>query len=191
MRKIFKVIGWFFSIAGKYDKAKRRYEKEGWIAKSFALLIIPAFLALGVVSAYGTAWFFKSISFESFRDILFVNILKIIAGLILGYIAIGITFKGFVILIQHAIIAFVCASGKKTIFEKLDDKVEETVENIAENSEDDFIIDQVKKDVESVKEKENKEKKKSSRGFDIFYGIISLVYAVALIGAVVVVCIIA
>ena len=189
MRKIFKIIGWFFSIGGKYGKAKKKYEKAGWISKTFALIIMPVFLALGVAAAYGTAWLFKSISFASFKDVLFINILKIIGGLALGYIAIGITFRGFVSMIQHSIVAFVCASSKKKFVEK----TEPQIEPVVKESDDDFLIDDTKPNAESadVKKEAGKSRKNSLRGFDIFYGIMSLIYAVGLIGAVVAVCMIA
>ncbi len=185
MRKFFKVIGWFFSIGGRYAKEKRKYEKSGTASKVITLLFVPLFLGLGVVSAYGAAWIFKTLAFENFKDIFFLNILKILAGGILAYIAVGITFKGFMTMLQYAIIAFSCAAGKKTIIDKVEDKIEETIENV----DDDFLIDDVKDAIKE--EKQEIEKNKSSKGFDIFYGIMSIVYAVALIGAVVAVCVIA
>ena len=148
MLKFFKVVGWFFTIAGRYEKEKRNYQKSGWAGKLVTLLIIPVFLGLGVVSAYGAAWLFKSISFENFTQVFFGNILKIIGGLILGYIALGISFKGFVAMLQHAIIAFSCAAGKKTIVEKVENKIEETIEDV----EDDFLIEDVKEAIKEEKQ---------------------------------------
>lgn len=197
MRKIFKVIGWFFSIAGRYAKAKSDYEKSGWVSKLISLLVIPLFLGLGIVSAYGAAWIFKTLSFENLKDIVFWNILKILAGGILAYIAVGITFKGLVTVLQQAIIAFSSAAGKKTFIEKaqdkveqIEDQVEEKIENAIDSLDDDFLIDESQPKATVIEEK-HEEKKKTSKGFDIFYGIVSLIYAVGLIGAVVAVCIVA
>lgn len=113
MKKFFKFVGVFFTVIKKYDDKKEKYVKSGYFWKVFDLILTPVLAVLPGLCAYGTFRLFKGLSFEDAGSVFFVNILKIIGGLILGYLAIGLAFSIITLCIQNAIIDFLQQEVKK------------------------------------------------------------------------------
>lgn len=167
MKKILKLMGSIFNITRQYDNEKSRYYKSGYFWKIVMLLLMPVMISGVVACGYGTYWLFANLQFGAlfFLDGIeawFYSLLMVIGGFVLAYVTIGFAIRVMAFLIQHAIIAFRVASEKK--------KVQTHQENV-ELAEGETHVEHIEK-VEF----------KTSRGFDIFYGVMSLLL---LIGSIV------
>jgi len=194
IKGIVKLFRWFFNVVDRYDDEKRKYVKSGYVGKIFSLLLTILTIVFVGACAYGTLWLFTNLASadEGFGAIL-LNLLKIIAGVILGSMTVGFAFQTVTILIQNIIIAFASAKNEKTLeaqaIDKVVEKVEEAIQE-GEQSTETSTEEQTASQLETVVyEGENKKqsKRQTSKGFDIFYAIANIVLLSGFVGIIAVV----
>ena len=173
MKAVFKLLGFLFNLGRQYNREKRRYYSSGYVAKIFALIVLPLMIVGVGACGYGTYWIFSNLQVSAlffFKgvDNWFYSWLMVIAGFVLGYITIGFALSTVASLIQNSIIAFKCASDKRK--QAKADKAREV--ELAEG--------------ETHVEHDEEVKHNTSIGFDIFYGVMCLLLLVSSVTAVVV-----
>ena len=193
----FKLLGKFFDLVSQYDKEKARFVRYGYAAKSFRLILFLTFIAATLACEYGTFWLFRNLSplEDGALAFFFGNGLKILGGAVLGYLTIGIAFNNIAIFIQNAILGFGSARNSKTISERVEEKTNSVIEKAIKDEEfvdaQDVAVEV--KDVSTAKTEEgviDLSKPKTSKGFNIFYGIFSILLIAGLVAGMVIMAII-
>ncbi len=170
MKTLGKLLGWFFNLGNQYDREKRRYYRKGYVRKILSLLILPIMAGLAVLAGYGTLWLFTNLEIGAFfflkgaEEWMFAW-LKFFGAIVLAYATIALALNVFSLLIQRTIIAFKAAKDKKKSQEAQGPK-----ETLAEGE----------THVEQIEAVEYK----TSRGFDIFYGVTCLLLLLGIVGAI-------
>lgn len=181
-----------FSVVANFRKEKQSYERSGYFIKILSMLAHLFLIGVTALCVWGAYACITAINFASAESVLFMNILHIIGAIFCISTGFSTAFKTFVTCLQISIIAFNSARKARGVKPKRK-KLDQTISANASSLGEDILIDRKGANVDELTKMQANENPapqyddtyanqapKTSRGFDVFYGLISLIMAAAI-----------
>lgn len=187
--KLIKAFLGIFSVASNFNKEKREYENSGYFVKILSIFIHLLMIALVAGCAYGAYWCITGIDFLSVESIFVVNLLRIAGAIFCIFTGFSVAFKTFVSCLQKTIIAF--NSARKPRKQKKKNQLGQTISANASSLGEELLVSHKGANIEELQSIQQEhideqpetyanQAPKTSKGFDIFYGFVTLLLTIAL-----------
>lgn len=194
---IFKMLKSFFSVfsvIANFRREKQEYERSGYFAKTLSILGHIILVGITALCVWGAYTCITSINFGSAEAVFVLNLLYIIGAIFCISTGFSTAFKTFVTCLQKTIIAFNSARKPREV--KVSKKQKsQTISANASSLGEELLIDRKGANVDELSKMQANENPtpqyddtyanqapKTSKGFDIFYGFVSLILAASIPG---------
>ena len=183
-----------FSVIANFRREKQEYERSGYFAKTLSILGHIILVGITALCVWGAYTCITSINFGSAEAVFVLNLLYIIGAIFCISTGFSTAFKTFVTCLQKTIIAFNSARKPREV--KVSKKQKsQTISANASSLGEELLIDRKGANVDELSKMQANENPtpqyddtyanqapKTSKGFDIFYGFVSLILAASIPG---------
>lgn len=187
--KMLKSFFSVFSVIANFRREKQEYERSGYFGKTLSIIGHLILLGITALCVWGAYTCINSINFGSAEAVFVLNLLYIIGAIFCISTGFSTAFKTFVTCLQKTIIAF--NSARKSRGPKAKTKKRsQTISANASSLGEDILIDHKGANIDELSKMQANENPvqqyddtyanqapKTSKGFDIFYGFVSLLMA--------------
>ena len=191
--KMLKSFFSVFSVIASFRREKQEYERSGYFVKTLSIIGHLILVAITGLCVWGAYTCINSINFSSAESIFLLNILYIAGAIFCISTGFSTAFKTFVTCLQKTIIAF--NSARKPRGQKVSKKKNksQTISANASSLGEELMIDRKGANIDELAKMQANENPstnyddtyanqapKTSKGFDVFYGFLSLIMAAAI-----------
>lgn len=190
--KMLKSFFSVFSVIANFRREKQEYERSGYFAKTLSIIGHIILVGITALCVWGAYTCINSINFGSAEAVFVLNILYIIGAVLCISTGFSTAFKTFVSCLQKTIIAFNSARKARVPKYKINKK-SQTISANASSLGEDILIDHKGANIDELSRMQASENPganyddtyanqapKTSKGFDVFYGFVSLILAAAI-----------